>query len=58
MTLEVKDGKPDAEKIKEVEAECNDCAWEGRLEDMNMDDLDGALVYLCPKCNSENIYYF
>lgn len=41
--------------VKQVEADCNDCDWQGQKSEMDEDE-DGETM-LCPLCNSDNIYY-
>jgi Zn finger protein HypA/HybF involved in hydrogenase expression len=42
---------------REYECECNDCGWQGNKEDLE-GYIDDGIFDCCPKCGSDNIYYF
>jgi NAD-dependent SIR2 family protein deacetylase len=44
-------------KIENIDAECNECEWEGCFEEME-EPIDSDDVHKCPDCGSENVYYF
>ncbi len=44
-------------EIKTIDAECNNCDWKGFFQNMIKPENDED-VYKCPRCQSENIYYY